>query len=428
LSTVQPLTQPTTDTIRAEFEAVRQQTERLCEPVSEADLTVQAAVFASPGKWHLAHTTWFFERFILTELGRDYAVFDPRFDFLFNSYYNAVGARQPQGLRGLLTRPSLAEVMAYRHHVTERLLAALPDLIERGLQDRIVLGLHHEQQHQELLLTDLLYLFAASPLQPAYRSQKPEHLQATALPPHAQATGWLAFEGGLRDVGHAGDGFAFDHETPRHQALIQPFRLATRPVSNADWAAFIADGGYTTPALWLSDGWNWVQTEQIRHPLYWTAPDLDAPGMTLDGLCPLAAAAPVCHVSYFEADAYARWAGKRLPTEFEWEVAAAGQPVEGNFVETAALRPMSVQGAKDTLQQLFGDVWEWTASPFMPYPGFRAAVGAIGEYNGKFMNGQYVLRGGSCVSPRRHLRASYRNFFYPSQRWQFTGLRLAEDM
>jgi len=419
---------PSLDTLRTTFEAVRRQTESLCEPVSEADLTVQAAVFASPGKWHLAHTTWFFERFILTELGRDYSVFDSRFDFLFNSYYNAVGSRQPQGLRGLLTRPSLAEVLAYRHHVTDYLLRALGQLIDMGLGERIVLGLHHEQQHQELLLTDLLYLFASSPLKPAYRQTSALDSSIVVNRHGTSPVRWQAFEGGIADVGHGGGDFAFDHEGPRHAALIRPFRLASTLVTHAQWAEFIADGGYTTPSLWLSDGWTWVQGEQVRHPLYWSSPDADTPCMTLDGPCVPDANAPVCHVSYFEADAYARWAGKRLPTEFEWEVAAAMQPVVGNFVESNALRPLAPAPADGGLQQLFGDVWEWTASALAPYPGFRPAEGALGEYNGKFMNGQYVLRGGSCVSPQSHLRASYRNFFYPSQRWQFTGLRLAEDM
>ena len=403
------------------YRRVRAATLGLVAGLSDADLTPQSADFASPGKWHLAHTTWFFEQFVLADHLPGYRRFDERFGFLFNSYYNAVGPRHERPRRGLLTRPALDEVRAYRAHVD----GAMHDLLGTGagpeLATLVELGLQHEQQHQELILTDLLHLFAHNPLRPALRATAAAAPEAAASNLH-----WLDFEGGLVQVGHAGDGFCFDLELPRHAVFLRPFRLASRPVSNREWCAFIAAGGYADPALWLSDGWDAVQAQRWQAPLYWEgAPDAPS-SMTLAGLRPLVLDAPVAHVSFFEADAYARWAGKRLPTEFEWETAARGLPVDGNFVETLAWRPQT--GAHgDALQQMFGDVWEWTASPYVGYPGFSTAPGAVGEYNGKFMNGQYVLRGGSCVSPRGHLRASYRNFFQPGQRWQFSGLRLAED-
>jgi len=403
------------------YRRVRAATLGLVAGLSDADLTPQSADFASPGKWHLAHTTWFFEQFVLADHLPGYRRFDERFGFLFNSYYNAVGPRHERPRRGLLTRPALDEVRAYRAHVD----GAMHDLLGTGagpeLATLVELGLQHEQQHQELILTDLLHLFAHNPLRPALRATAAAAPEAAASNLH-----WLDFEGGLVQVGHAGDGFCFDLELPRHAVFLRPFRLASRPVSNREWCAFIAAGGYADPALWLSDGWDAVQAQRWQAPLYWEgAPDAPS-SMTLAGLRPLVLDAPVAHVSFFEADAYARWAGKRLPTEFEWETAARGLPVDGNFVETGAWRPQP--GAHgDALQQMFGDVWEWTASPYVGYPGFSTAPGAVGEYNGKFMNGQYVLRGGSCVSPRGHLRASYRNFFQPGQRWQFSGLRLAED-
>ena len=409
---------PSTDAYRH----VRDATLRLVDGLGDADMTPQSAEFASPAKWHLAHTTWFFEQFVLAAHGTGYRRFDERFGFLFNSYYNAVGARHERPRRGLLTRPTLQDVLAYRAHVDHAMADFLGSRVPDAVGDLIELGLHHEQQHQELILTDLLHLFAQNPLRPAVRATLPAVASGT---PSAPA--WVEFAGGNVEVGHAGAGFAFDNEAPRHVVALRPFRLASRAVTNREWLAFVEAGGYADPALWLSDGWDAVQAQRWQAPLYWeTADDGTRLQMTLAGLQPLALDAPVSHVSFFEADAYARWAGKRLPTEFEWELAARDLPVEGNFVEQGAGRPRPA-AAGSGLRQMFGDVWEWTASPYVAYPGFRTAPGAVGEYNGKFMNGQYVLRGGSCASPRSHLRATYRNFFQPGQRWQFSGLRLAED-
>jgi ergothioneine biosynthesis protein EgtB len=406
------------------YRNIRHNTVQCVEGLSDADLTAQSAEFASPGKWHLAHTTWFFEQFVLQPFDAAYRVFDPRFSFLFNSYYNAVGPRQARAQRGLLTRPNLATVLDYRQHVDCAVQALLNQTVPDECVQRITLGLHHEQQHQELLLTDLLHLFAQNPLRPAWRAAL---VMTSAADP--QPLRWTAYDGGLVDVGYLGDGFCFDHEGPRHTVLLRPYRLAHRPICNAEWLAFMQAGGYREPALWLSDGWDHVQAQGWNAPLYWEqTPDGSWQTMTLHGMQLLQPDAPVTHISFFEADAYARWAGKRLPTEFEWEHAARACAVEGNFVESGASAPQPCAGPANHLpSQMFGDVWEWTASPFVAYPGFRAAAGAVGEYNGKFMNGQYVLRGGSCVSPKSHLRPEYRNFFQPIQRWQFTGLRLAED-
>jgi ergothioneine biosynthesis protein EgtB len=405
------------------YRHVRDATLRLVEGLGDADLTPQSAEFASPGKWHLAHTSWFFEQFVLAAHGTAYRRFDERFGFLFNSYYNAVGARHERPRRGLLTRPTLAQVLAYRAHVDHAMADFLGTRVPDAAGALVELGLHHEQQHQELILTDLLHLFAQNPLRPAVRPGT-----AAAEPASAPSSpAWVGFDGGNVEVGHAGAGFAFDNESPRHVVAQRPFRLASRAVTNREWLAFIEAGGYADAALWLSDGWDTVQAQRWQAPLYWeTTDDGTRLQMTLAGLQPLALDAPVTHVSFFEADAYARWAGKRLPTEFEWEIAARELPVEGNFVEQGAGQPRPAPDGPG-LRQMFGDVWEWTASPYVAYPGFRPAPGAVGEYNGKFMNGQYVLRGGSCASPRSHLRATYRNFFQPGQRWQFSGLRLAED-
>ena len=370
---------------------------------------------------------WFFEAFVLARC-EGYRVFDEAFAFCFNSYYEGQGARHPRASRGILTRPSAEEVFAYRAHVD----AALRELFAAGgaqvreVAGLLELGIQHEQQHQELLLTDILSLFAANPLRPHYRSGR-----SPASPGVAPALDFVSFPGGIHAIGHAGEGFAFDNETPPHQVLLRDFRIASRAVTNAEWGAFIADGGYRSPTLWLSDGWSWVQRNNIVAPLYYEERDGGWLQMSLDGLQPPDPAAPVCHVSFYEADAYARWAGKRLPSEFEWEVAARGLPVAGNMLGSRALRPLRarpVSGeAVNAPMQMFGDVWEWTASAYLPYPGFRPAVGAVGEYNGKFMVNQHVLKGSSCVTPDSHARATYRNFFYPHQRWQFTGLRLADD-
>jgi ergothioneine biosynthesis protein EgtB len=423
------------DFLLRRLQSVRAQTLALVDGLSDADATAQSMPDASPAKWHLGHTSWFFEALVLEPGLPGYAVFDDRYAFLFNSYYDSVGPRQPRPKRGLLTRPPLDDVVAYRRHVD----TALEGLLTSGaageaLLRTIELGLHHEQQHQELLLTDILHLFAQNPLKPAYRH--PEPLAAGGAGTDETGPGWISFDGGIRKTGAVpfddqpfsadGAGFAFDCETPRHDALIRPFRLADRPVTNAEWTRFIDDGGYRDPLLWLSDGWAAARAEDWDAPLYWDNRDGEWWTMTLKGPQPVDPAAPVCHVSLFEADAFARWAGKRLPTEFEWEAAADGLAVAGNLAASGRLRPAPATPGEG-LRQMFGDVWEWTASSYAPYPGFTATDGAGGEYNGKFMSGQNVLRGGSCATPEGHVRATYRNFFYPHQRWQFTGLRLAED-
>jgi ergothioneine biosynthesis protein EgtB len=406
------------------YREVRGLTERLCEPLAVEDYVVQSMPDASPAKWHLAHTSWFFETFVLAEGAPGYRPFSERYGYLFNSYYNAVGPRVARPQRGLLSRPTVAEVYRYRAATDDRLLGFL-DGAEEGtlarLAPAVVLGLHHEQQHQELILTDLKHLFGCNPLRPAYREAE---LSAGADPGPAR---WVEFPEAIREIGHDGDGFCFDNETPRHRALVPGFRLASRPVTNAEFLAFVEDGGYARADLWLSDGWNARAAHDWQAPLYWEMHGGRWETLTLAGPREVDGAEPVCHVSWYEADAYARWAGCRLPTEAEWETAAAGAPVEGNFLEGGRLHPEPA-GSGGGLRQVFGDVWEWTASPYTAYPGYRPPAGALGEYNGKFMCNQVVLRGGSCVTPRGHVRASYRNFFSPEARWQFSGLRLAKDL
>jgi ergothioneine biosynthesis protein EgtB len=413
------------DAFRHRLFQTRKLSIELAAPLSAEDMAVQAMDDASPTKWHLAHTTWFFETFVLTPYLPGYQLFDEAFNYCFNSYYEHQGPRQPRPKRGLLTRPPLERILAYREHVDlalAQLLAEQPAASPAWMR-RLEIGINHEQQHQELILTDILALFAANPLRPAYRAARVGSDRGRLEPAR-----WLDFPGGVFRIGHEGSGFAWDNEQPRHDALLRPFRLADRPVTNWEWLEFIADGGYETPTLWLSDGWTTVNRENWRAPLYWERRDAEWLEMTLEGLQPLRLDAPVAHVSYYEADAFARWSGDRLPTEFEWEVAAATACEEGNFLETAALRPRPAEAEPDgSPRQMFGDVWEWTQSAYLPYPGYRAPEGALGEYNGKFMVGQQVLRGGSCATPERHIRASYRNFFYPHQRWQFTGLRLASE-
>jgi ergothioneine biosynthesis protein EgtB len=375
---------------------------------------------ASPAKWHLAHTSWFFEQFILQGHLPGYRSFHAGFEYLFNSYYQRVGPQQPRHLRGLLSRPTVEQIYRYREHVDEHMLRLLQSeaLLTGTLPGRIELGMHHEQQHQELLLTDIKHLLFSNPLRPAYR-QQPETRPAPR--PAPAPLSWREYTAGLHDIGaDAQRGFCFDNETPRHRCYTDAFALADRPVCNGEYREFVRDGGYQAPDLWLADGWPLAQ--QWQRPLYWSE-SLEAE-FTLDGMSELSAAAPVCHLSYYEADAYARWAGARLPTEAEWELAAAVEPLSGNFLDSGRLHPHAA-GAPS--RQLFGDVWEWTASAYLPYPGFRPWPGAIGEYNGKFMANQFVLRGGSCATPRSHVRPSYRNFFYPSSRWQFAGMRLAKD-
>jgi len=405
------------------YREVRALSERLCRPLATEDYVIQSMPDVSPPKWHLAHTSWFFETFLLASFSREYASFHPRFGYLFNSYYEAVGARHPRPQRGLLSRPTVEEVYAYRAHVDrqmEALIEAAPDAPWREIEPLLVLGLHHEQQHQELLVTDVKHLLATNPLRPAYQPRPPEPAQPA--PPLV----WREYGGGLLHVGHEGSGFAFDNELPRHPVYTGPYRLASRPVTNEEYLAFIRGGGYRDPRLWLSDGWRTVQERGWEAPLYWEEEDGEWGMMTLSGFRPVEASEPVCHLSYYEADAYARWAGGRLPTEFEWEAAARAAPVRGNFLDSGRLHPAPAEPSGEPPLQLYGDVWEWTASPYVPYPGFQPAPGAVGEYNGKFMCSQMVLRGGSCATPPGHVRPTYRNFFPPEARWQFTGLRLAD--
>ena len=402
------------------FKEVRAVSQRLAQPLSPEDMVAQSMPDASPTKWHLAHTTWFFETFLL--LPRGHAPFDTAFQFLFNSYYEALGERQPRAARGLITRPTVGEVMAYRAHVD----VVIQDLLSHGAADDETVGLFelgfaHEQQHQELLLTDLLHLFAQNRLKPAYLPQRaPPPMDAPASP-----CTFTAFDGGVREIGHDGHGFAFDNEGPRHQVLLRPFQLADRLVTNEEWLAFMDDGGYRRPELWLSDGWSLRQAEGWRAPLYWESQDSVWTIFGLHGSQPLDLAAPVLHVSYYEADAFARWRGLRLPTEAEWEIASHSAGRRGVFLEDGDLEAHVAQPGG--LAQMFGDAWEWTASPYTAYPGFRPSEGAVGEYNGKFMINQMILRGGSCVTPADHIRPTYRNFFQPHQRWQFSGVRLASD-
>ena len=406
-----------------QFLQVRRQSEELCRPLSPEDMMVQSCDEASPAKWHLAHTTWFFETFLLREFLGGYREFNPDFRWLFNSYYNSVSDQPEKKLRASFSRPPVDAILQYRRHVEDgmqRLLAANPP---QEATRRIVLGANHEQQHQELLATDIKHALWTNPLRPAYAEEA-----AAFGAPQAGKAEWLAYEGGLVDIGFAGDGFAFDNELPRHAVYQRPFALASRLVSCADYLQFIMDGGYRRPELWLAAGWDTVKAEGWKAPLYWRQEKDAWLVYTMYGEQPLDALlpTPVCHVSYFEADAFANWAGCRLTTEAEWEIAAQGLPVNGNLLGTT-LHPQALgETPTESLAQMFGDVWEWTQSPYTGYPGFRAVPGALGEYNGKFMCNQFVLRGGSVVTPASHIRATYRNFFSPATRWQFSGIRLAK--
>jgi ergothioneine biosynthesis protein EgtB len=414
------------------YRSVRALTRDLASPLSDADATIQPMADASPTKWHLAHTSWFFETFVLRDHVAGYRPHEPGWSYLFNSYYDGEGERVARERRGMLSRPSLDQILDYRCAVDAALLGALAALPDTALR-LIELGLNHEQQHQELILMDILAAMAANPLRPALWPALADDAAAAAPAPLK----WISRPGGIVQIGHDCEGpaaspktgFAFDCEGPRHRHYLRPYALADRPVTNGEWLSFMADGGYRDPLLWLSDGWAWVREQGAAHPLYWQ----QDPGggwlrFGLDGLQPVNPAAPVCHVSQFEADAFARWSGARLPTEAEWEAAAASaDPHSGEQLDAAGPAHPVPTPAGEGPRDLFGNVWEWTASAYLPYPGFRAAVGAVGEYNGKFMSGQAVLRGGSCATPRGHLRPSYRNFFYPHQRWMFAGLRLARD-
>lgn len=416
--------------IQARYAHVRGVTDALARGLSDADATVQSMEDASPAKWHMAHVSWFFEEVILKPNLPGYRAFNDSYSFLFNSYYDAVGARQPRPLRGMLTRPGVEKIKAYRAHVDEHMARVFERDIQPTVAALIELGLNHEQQHQELFLTDILHLFAQNPLKPAFRDPGPLAYE----PGRVLATGYTAFGGGILEFGAIENSdFHFDCEGPRHKQLVEDFKLANAPVTGHEWAAFIADGGYADPLLWLSDGWAKRQEYSWNAPLYWEnrgagSGDANWWTMTLRGMQPVDMDAPVCHVSYYEADAYATWAGKRLPSEFELELAAEGQPVEGNFGDSERLRPAPVYAPDGGgIAGLYGNVWQWTHSSFAPYRGFKPNEGVVGEYNGKFMSGQQVLRGGSCVTPAGHMRPTYRNFWHPEKRWQFTGLRLAED-
>lgn len=419
------------------FMAIRAQTEALIEPLSPEDCQLQSMPDASPAKWHLAHLTWFFETFILERFESSFKPFDPGFRVLFNSYYNGVGDKYPRPKRGLISRPSLDEVLAYRAQVDQRMLEVIAQIEadantaqKKELASLVTLGLHHEQQHQELLLTDIKHALSFNPARPAYASRWP------LAGIHPQPVDWLRHEAGLVEHGFdaARDGeFVFDNETPRHKVYVAPFELASRPVTNGEIMAFIADKGYQRPELWLSMGWDWAIENHVNLPFYWQGSGGHYQHFTLQGLIDVDPNTPACHLSYFEADAFARWSGARLPTEFEWELAArsvAASPApQGNFVEKSAYHPLPQQEESHGLPaQMYGDVWEWTQSNYNPYPGYKPWEGLVGEYNGKFMCNQFVLRGGSCATSQSHIRASYRNFFPPDARWQFSGVRLARDL
>jgi ergothioneine biosynthesis protein EgtB len=424
-------TEQTLSSIKAlatRYQQVRHFSENLCQPLATEDYVIQSMPDVSPTKWHLAHTSWFFETFVLAPLVPDYRSPHPQYRYLFNSYYVGAGERHCRPQRGLLSRPTVEEVYRYRAHVDEHMLALLDRLPEPQLAEMLPvleLGLHHEQQHQELLLTDIKHVFSVNPLRPAYVAQPQPQDNSRGVP----ALQWRAYPAGLYWLGYAGTGFIFDNEAPRHRVFVEAFQLATRLVTVGEYLAFMADGGYTRPELWLSEGWQTAQTHGWQAPLYWEQHDGRWWLMTLTGMRQVDENEPVCHVSYYEADAYARWAGARLPSEAEWEIAAAEAPIEGNFVEHHTWHPAPWTGpdTSSPLRQMFGDVWEWTQSPYAPYPGYRPVAGTLGEYNGKFMCNQFVLRGGSCATSITHIRPTYRNFFPAHARWQFMGLRLAKD-
>lgn len=433
-----PASQSRVECLRDRFHQIRNFTNALCAGLEPEDCVVQSMPDVSPTKWHLAHTTWFFETFILKKFVRGYRAEIPEYAYLFNSYYNAAGEMHRRDLRGLISRPTVSQAHRYRASVDSHIddLLSNPD---ESLLDEIepifVLGFHHEQQHQELLITDIKHVFAQNPLYPVFREPKTGGRSSATQDSQSSPLQFIGFEEGIVAIGHDGDGFAYDNEEPRHRTLVPAFSLATRPVTNGEYIAFIEDNGYNRPEFWLSLGWMTVNEQRWNAPLYWTKRDGVWWNFTLSGLRLVDQSEPVTHVSYFEADAYANWAGARLPTEFEWERAALSCPIEGNFVETELFHPVAVApavsadkpGKDQRLHQMFGDVWEWTRSAYSPYPGYRAAPGALGEYNGKFMCNQYVLRGGSCATSRIHIRRTYRNFFQPEKRWQFTGIRLARD-
>jgi ergothioneine biosynthesis protein EgtB len=413
------------EALREDYSKVRQLTQALCRPLALEDYVLQSMPDVSPPKWHLAHTSWFFETFILIPACRRYSVFNAEFAYLFNSYYKGLGPHHPRNQRGLISHPTTEEVYAYRRHVDEKMQNIFEELTDdswRQYAHLIQLGLHHEQQHQELILTDTKHIFSCNPIKPIYQNQ--QRISTGPLP----ALQWHKYAEGLYEIGYGGEKFSFDNERPRHRVFLENFRLASRLVSNGEYLKFIQDEAYHNPLLWLSDGWDLVLQNGWNAPLYWEKRENSWWHFTLSGMSPIDNNEPVCHISYYEADAYARWASKRLPTEAEWEISAEQSAIEGNFLDSNILHPLppSMTHDSEIPQQIFGDVWEWTQSPYTPYPGFRAEIGTIGEYNGKFMCNQMVLRGGSCLTPMSHIRSTYRNFFPPHARWQCTGIRLAE--
>ena len=415
-----------TTSLLESFRQVRGFSESLCATLEPEDYVVQSMPDVSPTKWHLAHTSWFFETFILKVWMPEYQSEVPEYAYLFNSYYNAAGDMHRRDLRGLISRPTVAEAYRFRRsvdaHIQELLESADDELIAQ-IEPVFTIGLHHEQQHQELLVTDIKHVFAQNPLHPIFREQDDFRERRSIAP-----CSFVDFDEAIVEIGHDGHGFSYDNEEPRHRALVPAFSLATRPVTNGEYLEFIEAGGYTLAEYWLSLGWTTVNEQRWEAPLYWTKRDGAWWNFTLSGMRPVDAAEPVTHLSHFEADAFANWSGARLPTEFEWERAAIGLPIEGNFVDREGFHPAPVASAPNgKLQQMYGDVWEWTRSAYLPYPGYRAAPGALGEYNGKFMSNQMVLRGGSCATSQNHIRPTYRNFFQPEKRWQFTGIRLARD-
>jgi len=408
------------------YKDIRKQTEYLCEPLEPEDYVIQTTENVSPTKWHLAHTSWFFETFLLSEFVDDYKTMHPRYAYLFNSYYVQAGDRHCRPKRGLISRPTVREVYDYRSYIDDQVISLLKEPpasnVDR-MADIVEIGLNHEQQHQELMLTDIKHVFSMNPLYPIYRKRD------VALETNIPDISWRNFDGGVTEIGFADTGFCFDNELPRHKVYLEPFQIASRLVTNAEYLEFMNDGGYDNPVLWLSDGYSVKEKENWKSPYYWEKRDDEWWMITLQGPRKVNPAEPVCHLSHYEADAFARWAGARLPTEAEWELASRSVTYDGNFVETDTYHPVPVQNDANTgLKQMMGDVWEWTGSSYLPYPGFSPLPGALGEYNGKFMANQMVLRGGSCVTPKSHIRKTYRNFFHPDSRWQFTGLRLAKDI
>lgn len=415
-------------TLTERFAEIREVSMRLVQPLEKEDFIIQSHPDVSPAKWHIAHTTWFFERMILKEFKSGYQEFNPTFDFLFNSYYNSIGPYQPRHQRGVLSRPTVDEVIAYRNYVDRQIHELFSESqsseTKKELVKLIDMGLQHEQQHQELILMDVKYNFFVNPLFPVY-------LKTEEFPGSKRSEpAFVEFEGGLIEIGHNGEGFSFDNERPRHKVWLEPFQLATEPVINGEYLEFIKAGGYEKPEYWLSDGWNVVKENNWKAPLYWLKNEEDEWGIfTLSGVKNLDPSEPVSHVSFYESDAFSRWKGKRLPTEAEWEHASQGMPIRGNFTEQGGYHPvpLSEESPEAPLAKIFGDVWEWTSSAYSSYPGSKPLEGALGEYNAKFMSNQMILRGGSCATPATHIRETYRNFFPPDKRWQFSGFRLADD-